>query len=446
MPSIHLRLLLAVTLALVAFLGLGSFALDKAFSDSLERAAEERLLGHVYALLGAAKTDTEGRMRLPGSLPDPRFSNPDSGLYAWVLGEDGSYRWHSLSMVGRSVKPLEVVKAGSHSFSYEKSAGESFYLLVFGLLWEDDAGNELSYSFAIAENDAAIQAQVSTFRESLLIWLGGVSVILIMLQGLVLSWGLRPLRQVSSDLKRIESGQVDQLKGRYPKELQGLTGNINSLIRSGLASQERYRNSLGDLAHSLKTPLAVLQGAAEGDDATALTASVNEQVSRMNDIVQYQLKRAAASGRQGLAQITPVAVVVNRLLRTLEKVYLEKQISCISEVDGEIVFPGDEGDLMELLGNLLENAFKYGRSKVRVRAEVNESASELQITIDDDGPGIPESERQNVLNRGRRADERQPGQGIGLSVSDQIIRLYGGGLRIGSSELGGNRIILWLPL
>ncbi|WP_241086096.1 hypothetical protein [Candidatus Vondammii sp. HM_W22] len=206
MPSIHLRLLLAVTLALVAFLGLGSFALDKAFSDSLERAAEERLLGYVYALLGAAKTDTEGRMRLPGSLPDPRFSNPDSGLYAWVLGEDGNYRWHSLSMVGRPVKPLEVVKAGSHSFSYEESAGGSFYLLVFGLLWEDDAGKELSYSFAIAENDAAIQAQVSTFRESLLVWLGGVSVILLMLQGLVLSWGLRPLRQVSSGLKRIESG------------------------------------------------------------------------------------------------------------------------------------------------------------------------------------------------------------------------------------------------
>ncbi len=203
---------------------------------------------------------------------------------------------------------------------------------------------------------------------------------------------------------------------------------------------------MGDLAHSLKTPLTVLQGAAEGDDATALTASVNEQVGRMNDIVQYQLKRAAASGRQGLAQITPVAAVVNRLLRTLDKVYQEKQINCISEVAGEIVFSGDEGDLMELLGNLLENAFKYGRSKVVVRAKVNQSASELQISIDDDGPGITESEWQNVLKRGRRADERQPGQGIGLSVSDQIIRLYGGELRILSSELGGNRIFLWLPL
>lgn len=446
MSSIHSRLLLAVTLALVAFLGLGSFALDKAFRDSLERAAEERLLGHVYALLGAANTDTEGRMRLPGSVPDPRFSNPDSGLYAWVLGEEGNYRWHSLSMVGRSAKPLQAVTAGSHSFSYEKSDGESFYLLVFGLLWEDDAGEELSYSFAIAENDAALRVQVSAFRESLLIWLGGVSVILLMLQGLVLNWGLRPLRQVSNDLKRIESGQEDQLKGRYPKELQGLTGNINSLIKSGLASQERYRNSLGDLAHSLKTPLAVLQGAAEDDDSIALKASVNEQVSRMNDIVQYQLKRAATSGRQGLAQVTPVAAVVNRLVRTLEKVYQEKQISCISEITKEIVFPGDEGDLMELMGNLLENAFKYGRSKITVRAEIKRSVSELQITIDDDGPGIPESERQNVLNRGRRADERQPGQGIGLSVSDQIIRLYGGELQILSSDLGGNRILLRLPL
>ena len=449
MPSIHIRLLAAASIVLAAFLGLGGLALDRAFKESVESATREQLLGQVYALLGAAETDDLGRMRFPSILPDPRLSNPDSGLYAQISGESGNYRWNSPSMVGRSLNLTHNSEPGVDRFSRIELQNEQFYVLNFGLIWEDDAGTELSYSFVVVENSSGVSTQVSAFRGTLMTWLGGAALFLLLVQGVVLRWGLGPLRQVADDLKQIESGESESLQGIYPKELQGLTGNINSLIRNGRASRDRYRNSLGDLAHSLKTPLAVLQGAAEGDDPTALNEMVREQVPRMNDIVQYQLNRAAASGRDGVIRTIRVEPVTERLIKTLEKVYRDKNIHSIRQFDENIAFSGDEGDLMEFLGNLLENAFKYGREKVRITAKLidreTEENEDLLLEIEDDGPGIPLQERENVLRRGERADQRVQGQGIGLSVANEIIQLYGGRLDIHDSELGGARLQIRIP-
>ncbi|MEJ1354558.1 MAG: ATP-binding protein [Candidatus Sedimenticola sp. (ex Thyasira tokunagai)] len=442
MRSIHSRLLWAATLVLVAFLGLGGLALDRAYRDSLEQAVEARLMGHIYQLLGAAETDEKGRMRLSKNLSDPRFSNPDSGLYAQAKGEGGDYLWQSHSMIGSRLALLQQVKPGQQRFQHQ----HTYYLLNFGLLWEDDSGRELDYTFAVAESDQGIKAQISAFRESILFWFGGAALVLLLAQWAALRWGLGPLRQAAQRLKLIENGEEEHLEGEYPKELVGLVDNINSLIRTGRAIQKRHRNSLGDLAHSLKTPLAVLRGAEEGGDAEELSTAVKEQVPRMDQIVNYQLKRASAMGRQGLICTTAVAPVVVRLINTLEKVYREKGIRSTTRLDEAAVFPGDEGDLMELLGNLLENAFKYGRSWVAVTVALSESEQRLEIDIWDDGAGIPPDQRQQVLHRGKRADQRLPGQGIGLSVADEIVRLYGGELRIEESVLGGAGIVVVIPL
>ncbi|MES9856032.1 MAG: ATP-binding protein [Sedimenticola sp.] len=442
MGSIHSRLLWAATLVLVAFLGLGGLALDRAYRDSLEQAVEARLMGHIYQLLGAAETDEKGRMRLSKNLSDPRFANPDSGLYAQAKGEEGGYRWQSHSTIGSALALLQQVVPGQQRFQHLAS----HYILNFGLLWEDDSGRELDYTFAVAESDQAIKAQISAFRESILFWFGGAALVLLLAQWAALRWGLGPLRQAAQRLKLIESGEAEHLEGQYPKELTGLVRNINSLIHTGRSTQERYRNSLGDLAHSLKTPLAVLQGAVDKGDADELREAVKEQVPRMDQIVSYQLKRAAAMGRRGLADNTAVAPVVTRLIRTLEKVYREKGVDCKSQLDEMAIFPGGEGDLMELLGNLLENAFKYCRSQVAVTLLVTGAEPRLEIHIDDDGPGIPEAERSGVLQRGKRADQRAQGQGIGLSVADEIIRLYGGEIQIQDSELGGATVVVTIPL
>lgn len=256
-------MLLAASVVLAAFLGLGALALDRAFRDSAESALQTQLMGQVYALLGAADTDAQGRMRLPETLPDPRLSNPASGLYVRVSGEQGGYRWHSPSAVGRTLPMPGHIPPGRPRFVYLASE-EPLYLLSYSLLWEDDTGAEIAYLFAVAESASGLQQRVAAFRKTILLWLGGAALILLLVQGVVLRWGLRPLRAVARDLQMIESGSRARLEGEYPRELRRLTDGINSMIQQGESSRDRYRNSLGDLAHSLKTPLAVLQGAAEG--------------------------------------------------------------------------------------------------------------------------------------------------------------------------------------
>lgn len=448
MRSIHSRLLLAASVVLAAFLGLGAFALDRAFRDSAESALQTQLMGQVYALLGAADTDAQGRMRLPDTLPDPRFSNPASGLYAQVSGEQGGYQWHSPSAVGRKLSIPFDIRSGESHFVYLPSE-EPLYLLGYSLLWEDDAGTEIAYLFVVAESATGLQQRVAAFRKTILLWLGGAAVILLLVQGAVLRWGLKPLRAVAFDLRMIESGARSRLEGNYPRELRRLTDGINSLIQQSESSRDRYRNSLGDLAHSLKTPLAVLQGAAECGEPQLLREAVTEQVPRMNDIVQYQLKSAAAAGRgAGLTHMTLVRPVIDRLVNTLQKVYRDKSVNCLCTVAEDVVFQMEQGDLLECLGNVLENAFKYTGSEVSIYLEPDAQGSPVpgvRLCVEDDGPGIPAAVRGRVLRRGERADQQAPGQGIGLSVASRIVRLYGGNLEIGESKLGGASILIWMP-
>ncbi len=441
--SLQTRLVTAGTLVLAAFRGLTGFALDQAFRDSVKTATMEKLKGQVYALLGAADVDADGRLRLPQSLPDPRLSEPDSGLYAQVQGEQGAYNWQSPSMVGRTPGSVQSTPPGEWRFRKSVIPDEMF-VLSFGVLWEDNAGVELAYTMMVSQSSDSMHSQVGSFRFTMFLWLGGSALILLLVQVLVLRWGLTPLRQVANDLKHIEAGEADALDGEYPKELLGLTQNINSLIGHGRASQERYRNSLGDLAHSLKTPLAVLQGSMESRGQDALRDAVREQLPRMDEIVRYQLQRASASGRSDVTRAQPVASVVTKIIATLQKVYRDKGVNCVQELDETARFYGDQGDLMEFLGNLLENAFKYSRCRVRVQVIADQVEagvrSPLHLLIGDDGSGIPESEWRRVLGRGERQDQRRQGQGIGLSVADDIIRLYGGELEIGHSDLGGTEI------
>jgi len=448
MRSIHSRLLLAASVVLAAFLGLGAVALDRAFRDSAENALQTQLMAQVYALLGAADTDPQGRMRLPETLPDPRFSNPASGLYAQVSGEQGGYRWHSPSAVGRKLPMPGSIPSGQPHFVYLPTE-DPLYLLGYSLLWEDDAGAEIAYLFVVAESASGLQQRVAAFRKTIVLWLGGAAVILLLVQGAVLRWGLKPLREVALDLRMIETGARARLEGEYPRELRRLTDGINSMIQHGEASRDRYRNSLGDLAHSLKTPLAVLQGAAEGGDPQMLREAVTEQVPRMNDIVQYQLKSAAAAGRgAGLTHKTLVRPVIDRLVGTLQKVYRDKSVNCLCTVADDVRFPAEQGDLLECLGNVLENAFKYARTTVTISLEPGAEklpAAEVCLCVADDGPGIPVAVRERVLRRGERADQQMPGQGIGLSVASGIMRLYGGDLDIDESELGGARIVIRMP-
>ncbi len=445
--SIHIRLLLAASLVLTAFLGLTGVALDKAFRSSAEKALRESLQASVYALLAAAGEDDQGRLTMPEIVSDPRFNLPDSGFYAEVHSPDISFDWRSASAVGRHLNIGEPsVEPGERRFSRVRSAnGGEVVALSFGVSWEDFDGVETQYVLSVVEDIQPHQVQITTFRNTLFYWLGGAALVLLLAQGGVLRWGLFPLRKVSDELSDIESGGSDQLKGVYPQELTGLTDNINSLIRQAQSRQQRYRDSLGDLAHSLKTPLAILQGMAELPETGDRNESrqLAEQVYRMNQIVSHQLQRAAASGRSTLALSTPVGVAVERIAITLSKVYLEKGIRWELDLPDDLGFPGDEGDLMEFMGNLMDNAWKYGSQRVRISGLATGDGIELHV--EDDGAGIPQAQAESVLQRGRRMDEQQPGQGIGLAVVSDIISAYGGELIVGKSVLGGADLVALIP-
>ena len=440
--SLHLRLVCAASLILVAFLGLTGWALDRAYRESAENALQKQLQGQVYALLAAADEDEQGRMRLPDSLPDPRLSNPDSGLYAQITGEAGNYQWQSASLVGQSLNLIQNSPPGE--WRYQKPTHErNLYTVNFSIIWEDKSGTEQIYTLAVGGTAAPLLSQIKDFRTTLWGWLGGVALLLLLAQGVVLHWGLKPLRTVARELRRIESGKAERLSGGYPSELQRLTGNINSLLHHSQASQERYRNSLGDLAHSLKTPLAVLQGAAASQEGRQLQAILKQQLPRMNEIVQHQLQRASATGQTLLTKAIPIAPLIPKIIQALDKLYQDKGITHTISIEEQAHFWGTEGDLMEILGNLLENAYKYGKTQVSISAAQAEEA--LIICIEDDGPGIAADKIDSVMKRGQRADEQQPGQGIGLSAAHEIIHLYQGRLEISKSKLGGAKITLTFP-
>ncbi|MDH3901057.1 MAG: ATP-binding protein [Gammaproteobacteria bacterium] len=439
MHSLHSRLLLVASLVLAGFLGATGLALDKAFRVSAKAAMQDRLQSHIYALLAAADEDENGRMTPPLELPEPRFSKPDSGLYAVITGQDGEPLWHSSSLTGRVIDVSEQQLPGKRRFSRLARSGVQLYALAFGAAWEDYAGTEALYTFTVAEDTRVFQSEIDSFRSTLWRWLGGMALVLLLVQGIILRWGLRPLRTVTADLQQIEKGHADRLDGHYPRELTGLTSSLNSLIEHSKAVQIRYRNSLDDLAHSLKTPLAILQSSSldSSADADASHTLVREQVERMDEIISHQLQRAAVSGRTTLAKPVAVGKAVERLARTLDKVYREKQVTVDLELDPSATFTGDAADLTEILGNLLENAYKYCRRAVRVQVRTGQHAAGVEIVIEDDGPGIAAEQVGTVLQRGKRMDESIPGHGLGLSMAYEIITVYGGQLAIAASPLGG---------
>lgn len=438
--SIHGRLTGATLLILVLFLGVIGYLLHMAQRHSIEAAVEAQLLGHVYALLGEASEDSQGIVRLPEKVADPRLNRPDSGLYAQLAGADGQVLWRSVSLQGGEMAAVADVPAGEHRFLREGPA----YRLDFGIEWESLKGRWTRYVLGVSLGRHVVDKRADTFRATLWGGLIGVGILLLLAQGLVLRWGLRPLRQVAEELKSVEEEGRAGLLGDYPRELRPLTGNINSLLTFNRLQQERYRNSLDDLAHSIKTPLALLQGALDSEGDERLREAARQAVPQIADILRGRLQRAALGGRSALAGTVEIAPLAQRLLNTLAKVYRERDLQLENHLPEGLRIAGDENDFMELLGNLLDNGCKYARSRVRIAALESEEA--WTLTIEDDGPGIATEDIAQVLARGGRLDERHTGQGIGLAAAHEIVRLYRGRLAIDRAEaLGGACIRFRLP-
>lgn len=444
MRSLNGRIALGAGLVLAVFIVLTGLALDQAFRDSARSAREERLLGQLYLLIAAAEVGPGGTLSFPHSLPEARLSLPGSGLYALVTDASGRVLWRSPSSEGKQVPFDARLAPGRKRFGLRRNAaGQPFLVQGLGVTWGVGA-RHYPFTFSVGEDLAAFHAQLRRYRRSLWGWLGAMALLLLIVQFVLLRWGLRPLRRVAVELSAIEDGRQARLEGPYPRELERLTANLNTLLAHERAQQQRYRDALADLAHSLKTPLAVMRGALSRDGQRGeIAQTVEEEVAKMDRIVQYQLQRAATAAPSALAAPVPVAPVAQRVAASLGKVYRDKGLDIRLEVAPDAVFRGDQGDLMELLGNLADNACKWGRKRVRIAAAAGDHR--LTIAVEDDGPGIGEAQARRILRRGVRADQAAPGHGIGLAVVRDIAQAYGGEVRIGAGALGGAAISVRLP-
>jgi two-component system sensor histidine kinase PhoQ len=449
--SLTARLTLAASIVLVAFLGLTGLALERAFRNAALAAVQDRLQGQVYTLLAAAELEYGGAFIMPRGLPDGRYASPDSGLYARVVDDQAKVLWRSPSLLGFRIPYPATGADGVPAFvPVTASDGRSLFALSFSVLWEIGADRSRHLSFQVAETRRILATQVAHFRRSLWSWLGGAALALVLVQGLVLRFGLAPLRRVAMELSDIGSGTRQHLSANYPQELTPLTESINAFIGSGRGRLERSRQALAELAHSLKTPLAVLRSLLDGDAGRQeMRKAVAEQTLRLQSTIDYQLQRAAASGPTPLAPAVDIAAPVLRLRDALLKVYADKNLRVDVQVEPGIGFHGDQGDLMEILGNVLDNACKWADQHVRVVVGHARAGGGLALTlrVDDDGAGIPSDMQDAVLSRGVRADTTTPGHGIGLAVvRDIVVEAYGGELIVGVSDLGGAAVTIRMPL
>lgn len=448
MSSLRRRLILSVSVSLVLFFGVTIIALDAVFRGLVDRSLDELLDAQTVALIASAETSPDGVS--VGRLADPRLSTPGSGLYAAI--DDGRAGWRSPSSLGVPIDFGAALAPGERRTTRVELPGGGWVALRNrGIAWRDDDGRSLALTFSVATSLEPYTQQLQRVRTQMFGWFAVLALLLLATLALLLRWTLSPVQRLGQEIRGIESGAREALSGDWPRELEGVAANLNALLVAERGRIARYRNTLGNLAHSLKTPLAVMRAALHGATSVdALRAPFEHEIDRMSRIVEHQLRRAATSGGATVGQTaTAVRPLVADLRGALLRAHGRRDFSIENAVPADAVFLGDRDDLAEMLGNVIDNACKWCRSRVRVGAErlpASSGRARLRIVIEDDGAGIAAEDRERVLGRGERADEMTPGHGLGLSMVQDAVELYGGRLSLTQSvALGGARVELELP-
>ena len=432
------------TIVLVLALGLVGLALASANQRSSVSALQARMESYVYLVLAAAELDDAGALHFSDNLGDPRLSQPGSGIYIHVHG--ATDHWSSPSSLGIRLPELSTVPAAQSRFT-EPGTKLGFFTYQYGVSWQKSDGAVVPFTVSVLVDPGEIDRLTSAFRLGLWHALGAAGAILMLAQFMLIYLGFRPLQKVAGDIVRVESGLALRLEGHYPREIEPLARNVNKLLETEKANQQRYRNALDSLAHSLKTPLAILRASLDTAGPSAQN-SMRKAVDEMNQLVATRLQRAALSARRTMSLPVAVEPQVQRILASLQKVYAHKMISVEVDIPAGLQFFGEQRDLLELMGNVLDNAFKYGRSKVRVSAaalDTSASRGGLWLRAEDDGAGIDPAQWPVLLKRGVRGDEHEEGYGLGLAIVLELVTAYGGKIEISRGDWGGTVIYLEVP-
>ncbi len=432
-----------------AILLVAGLILQTLYRDNTERAFDQRLL--VYANTLASNLVAPGDPdRDLGPIGDPRFELPLSGWYWQVArpnAKPGEVR-SSKSLFGGQIPSLTVGadnRFGQIRRGYGKAPDERNLRLIER---DIDLGEDGRYIIRVAGPADEIDLAVRDFLFALTMTFALLGLALGFSTLLQIRFGLRPLAKLRSALGAIRRGEAERIAGEYPRDISPLASELNLLLDTNREILERARTQVGNLAHALKTPLSIIMNEAE-NAPEEVAARVREQAVLMRDQVNYYLDRARAAALAGtLGTLTDVEPVIAGLARTFAKIYRDKALAFELAIPPDLRFRGEKQDLEEMAGNLIDNAAKWASRKVEISIEVireDDDRPRFRLLIDDDGPGLPEAARAEVLKRGRRLDETKPGSGLGLSIVSDLAALYRGSLNLDAAPLGGLRAVLELP-
>ncbi|WP_213994799.1 ATP-binding protein [Arsukibacterium sp.] len=457
--SLKLRQGLVSIVLLMLLLPSSFVAIDQAFFTQLLTNAEQKLEVHMYAILSDLKIN-DGKIELSNNTLSPDFFRPDSGLSAYITSNDSigsggaasdsmsvnsssfesnntdSIVWQSDSSLSQKFSPPDTTLVpGEHLFYPYVSDAQEYWLLSIALLF--DSGEQTRpLTIHIVQTDAMLTAPYLSFRNTLLTWFVWIGAALVLFSVLAYYWTTKPLSKLDQEIRKLEGGEQDHLNGNYPAELTTIKEDLNLLLANQNRQKQRYRNHLSDLAHALKTPVAVLN-----TSVLSQQPELKEQLDRISAMIDHQLKRASSSGQDIWKKQFEIMPHIDKLCNALQKIYRDKDLDIQIDCPANATFRGDETDLMEMLGNLLDNACKACRHRVKLTVSQNP----LNLIIEDDGPGIAKDDRKKLFARGTRLDTYKDGHGVGLSIVAELVSSYSGGMQVTESPLGGAKFELIFP-
>ncbi len=450
--SLAYRLFISAAALATIILLIAGIVLSTLNSRNIERAFDARLKVYLLTLVADLDAFISDPSKEPGNLGDPRFNIALSGWY-WQISKINPDKLPVSLKSSRSLSttklPMSPEQTGKPSLTivHDASLSPSPYPLHI-IERSIDFGQDGRFIVSVAADSSELDEEKQNFNKALastFILLGAALAFSTLIQ---VRFGLAPLDKVRAEISAIRRGNAEHIIGAYPPEILPIAQELNQLVDANKEIIERSRTHVGNLAHALKTPLSVLLNEAESA-RTPLSDKVNEQIGIMRNQIQYYLDRARAAARAvAVGQSCEVEPVINSFVRTFEKINQSRKIKYSSEVESLLKFRGEKQDLEEMIGNLADNAGKWAKSKVEIKASLNPDTQDnpmLEITIDDDGPGLTEQQRLEATRRGQRLDETKPGSGLGLSIVVDLANVYGGQFRLDTSPLGGLRAKLELP-
>ena len=439
--SVARRLVMIAAGWIIVLLLVGGIALDRTLVGLVQRNQDDQLGYMLTAMIASAEIDPLGEVWFNRALGDQRFFEPNSGRY-WQISGEGFDPYPSRSLWDRTLT-LQGDHFGSdaHFYDSDQFASEPLRMVERTVILP---GSETRWTFAVASKTEEVDAQIVRIR-AILVWSFAILGLgLLLMTFLQIRYGLSPLRRVRAAIANLRSTGANRIREPLPSEVQPLVQELNGLLEHSERQAEEARTHAGNLAHALKTPLTVVNNAATAH-APDLADTVIREARTMRRHVDHHLARARAVGRRAVGHAhTPVRESAEAVRRAVERLYPDCRFDIAGGRDAQVSI--ERQDLDEILGNLIENAAKYGGGSVFVTLDVDDDSPQCVIWVEDDGMGIPPEKREELFDRGARLDTGKPGTGLGLAIVRDVAEIYGGSVALEESEdLGGLLAVLSLP-